>query len=334
MNIKLAILFFYLIALLVKVKGQDPQLTQFFSAPLYLAPSFAGSGLGSRAVLNFRDQWPSVPGAFITYMFSLDHNFYKYHSGVGLLFLRDQAGSGNLATTQVSLNYSYNIVLNRKINIRPALAVVFSQRSIDYTRLLFNDQLSFEHGITPTIESRFLRKKHYLDFNYSIVTFTRQYWFGMNLAHLLRPNQSLLNEGLSPVPTIFTVFGGGKWKKSPSSSFNKENILFSFLYKSQGKFDQLDLGVYWQNLPFVVGIWYRGLPLKQYAPGYFNHDAIAIMLGYSYDRIKVGYSYDFTVSKLAFKTAGSHELSVAYEFNQDQRLKKKLNKQMIPCPKF
>jgi type IX secretion system PorP/SprF family membrane protein len=333
MKLKLYILLIFSFISTTVAYPQDPQLTQFFSSPLYLAPSFAGTGLGSRAVLNFRDQWPAIPGAFVTYMFSLDHNFYRYRSGLGLLFLRDQAGSGHLATTQVSLNYSYNIVINRMINIRPAMAVVFAQRSIDYSRLLFNDQLSFEYGVTPTVESRLIDKRQYIDFVYSTVVFTRRYWGGINIVHLLQPDQSLLNEGLSPVPTELTVFGGGKWKRG-SSSFRKESILFSFLYKAQGKFDQLDLGVYWQNLPFVVGVWYRGLPVKHYAPGYFNHDAVAVMLGYGLDRFKIGYSYDFTVSRLAFKSAGSHEISIAYEFNQDQRLKKKQNKQMIPCPKF
>jgi len=226
MKLKLYILLIFSFITTTVAYPQDPQLTQFFSSPLYLAPSFAGTGLGSRAVLNFRDQWLAIPGAFVTYMFSLDHNFYRYRSGVGLLFLRDQAGSGHLATTQVSLNYSYNIVINRMINIRPAMAVVFAQRSIDYSRLLFNDQLSFEYGVTPTVESRLIEKRQYIDFVYSTVVFTRRYWGGVNIAHLLQPDQSLLNEGLSPVPTELTVFGGGKWKRG-SSLFRKESILFS-----------------------------------------------------------------------------------------------------------
>jgi type IX secretion system PorP/SprF family membrane protein len=324
-----------LLFIVVRANSQDAQMTQYFSSPLYLAPSFAGSSLGSRAVLNFRDQWPAIPGAFITYMFSLDHNFYKYHSGVGLLFLRDQAGSGRLALTQVSLNYSYNIVFSRFLNVRPALSVLFSQRSIDYSRLVFGDQISLDHGYTPTVEDRLLPSHQYLDFNFSTVALYKNFWGGFNLMHLLQPDQSLINEGISPVPTDFYLFGGGKFKAGPSSSaFKNKNILFSFLYKAQGKFDQLDMGVYWEDLPFVVGLWYRGLPVKQYAPAYPNHDAIVVVLGYANDKFKVGYSYDFTVSKLAFKSGGAHEISFAYEFNQNQRLKKSKKKQMIPCAKF
>ena len=41
-------------------KTQDPQFPQFYSSPLYLAPSFAGATDGGRVILNYRDQWPQL----------------------------------------------------------------------------------------------------------------------------------------------------------------------------------------------------------------------------------------------------------------------------------
>ncbi len=41
-------------------KTQDPQFSQFYSSPLYLAPSFAGATDGGRGILNYRDQWPQL----------------------------------------------------------------------------------------------------------------------------------------------------------------------------------------------------------------------------------------------------------------------------------
>jgi hypothetical protein len=46
----------------IKAFGQDPQFTQFYSNPLYQSPSFTGAVLGYRASLNYRDQWPKMPG--------------------------------------------------------------------------------------------------------------------------------------------------------------------------------------------------------------------------------------------------------------------------------
>ena len=49
------------------------------------------------------------------------------------------------------------------------------------------------------------------------------------------------------------------------------------------------------------------------------------------DNLKIGYSYDVTISKLANATAGSHELSFQINFNC--RPKKKTFK-TISCPSF
>ncbi|PLX04711.1 MAG: hypothetical protein C0594_08910, partial [Marinilabiliales bacterium] len=83
------------------LNAQDPQLTQFYAAPLYLGPSFAGSAAGSRVGVNFRDQWTSIPGSFITGIMSYDHYFHNLSSGLGVFGLYDQAGSGRMSTTSV-----------------------------------------------------------------------------------------------------------------------------------------------------------------------------------------------------------------------------------------
>ena len=67
------LILFLIVLLNLNSFGQDPQFSQFYANPMYLSPSFAGSTNGTRAVLNFRDQWPAIPGSFITYSASVDH---------------------------------------------------------------------------------------------------------------------------------------------------------------------------------------------------------------------------------------------------------------------
>src|SRR3989339_1466402 len=100
---------FYILILVVItgrsiVAGQDPMFTQFYAAPLYLAPSFAGGNGETRAILNVRDQWPKLPGDYMTYAFSLDHYLDKFSSGIGLLLFRDEAAGGLINTTNIGLN--------------------------------------------------------------------------------------------------------------------------------------------------------------------------------------------------------------------------------------
>lgn len=336
MKILKTILLFFLIISLKNSFGQDPQLTQYFSSPMYLAPSFAGSTNGTRAVLNFRDQWPGIPGAFITYLMSIDHNLYKYNSGIGLLLLRDQAGSGHLARTNIGVQYSYNIVINKNFSIRPGMYFYFSQRSLNFSKLVFNDQVKLGDNNLSSIETPTFKKTSFLDYTISAIGFTREYWGGFQISHLLKPNESIRQEAVSELPTTYYLMGGGKFNLSGNiGKMNEESLQCTFIYKSQQKFDQVDIGAYWYKRPLVVGLWYRGIPVfKHYARGYANNDALAVIIGYQADGWKVGYSYDFTISRLAMKSAGAHEISFIYEFNKNQKITEKTKKVIIPCSKF
>lgn len=55
--------------------AQDVQFSQFYNAPLYLNPALTGTSHSSRAILNYRNQWPTAGKPFITYAASFDHFF-------------------------------------------------------------------------------------------------------------------------------------------------------------------------------------------------------------------------------------------------------------------
>ena len=316
--------------------AQDPQFSQFYAATTYLCPSFAGSTDGSRAILNYRNQWPSIPGAFVTTALSLDHYFPKVKSGVGLIFMKDKAGSGNLRNTNFGVQYSYNLSINRSWSVRPALQVMYSQRSIDFNKLIFGDQLSFNGTSSSSIlEAPTAEKIGYIDFSTSALVFSDKFWCGIALDHLLEPNQSLTGSS-SVVPLKTSLFGGTKlFLKKSAGLYEEEYINLTFIYKHQEKFDQLDIGGYWFKKPLLLGLWYRGIPLvKSYKPEYINHDAFSLMAGLKYKQFVFGYSYDFTISRLRSSTGGAHEFSIIYEFNQDQHLVKKRKKIVVACPKI
>ncbi len=324
----------FLVFISLKSFGQDPQFSQFYANPVYLSPSFAGSTSGTRAVLNFRDQWPAIPGSFITYSASIDHYFPRYNSGVGLQVLRDQAGSGQLGLTTVAASYSYQIKFNRKWSVRPGLMLNYNIRSIDFDKLQFNDQMDIDGNSPSSIETPTLEKIQYPDAGFSFMAYNKLYWGGFMLDHIFNPNQSLI-DGVSRIPIKFRLFGGRKFIVANAKRYNEETIKVAFSYKAQGKFDQLDLGAYWNRDPFIFGLWYRGIPLfKDYAPGYINNDAFAILVGYKYKDLTFGYSYDVTISRIFSNTAGAHEISLIYLFNQNQKVRHKRKAVIIPCPKF
>lgn len=308
--------------------GQDPQFTQFYANKLYLAPSFAGAVQQDRISLTYRNQWPSLPGTFVSYAFSYDHFFANFNSGVGFLVLRDLAGSGKLSTTNFGVQYSYDIKINNWWHIRPGIHFLYMQTGLDFDKLLWNDQIS-AGGTTSTTEQRpGLETKGDVDFSSSVLAYSDKHWFGLSVDHMLKPKNSLYGNDFT-VPLKVSVFGGTQViRKGRLLSPIDESLSIAFLFKNQDKISQLDLGLYWFKSPLMLGVWYRGIPLiNKEKVG----DAVAFLAGYKIEDFSIGYSYDFTISRLLSSTGGAHEISLMYLFKTSRNKKKR---HMVPCPEF
>jgi len=314
--------------------SQDPQFSQFYSNYLYLAPSFAGLTEKNRVAFNYRNQWPDIKYGYQTYSASFDKFISKFNSGLGILVFQDVAGSGRLRTTSIGLQYSYDFSITKNWHARPGLHFNYTERGIDFERLLWNDQISASGNSPVSAELVPMEKANDIDFSTSLLTYSERFWFGVSVDHLLRPNQSLYfyegdDDNPAKVPIKYTMFGGVKFMR-PEHLLRPipTSIQLAFLYRQQEQFRQLDLGVYWYRSPLVAGIWYRGLPFYKEV---FNRDAFTMLVGIKTKSMNIGYSYDFTISRLVGNTGGSHELSVSYSF-KTKPIKHKIR--MVPCPEF
>ncbi len=319
-----------------KAFGQDPQFSQFYAAPTYLNPAFTGLTLQDRVVVNYRYQWPSIPGAFVSYNFSWDHYFDLARSGIGLIVSRDRAGSGALSYTSVHGLYAYEFQVARDKYIRAGTQFGMYKRQIDFNSLTFTDQLLRGGGGVSTSEVWLGAPKTFVDFGFGGLYYGRRTWFGAAIHHVNRPNQSILGNE-SALPFKYSAHGGFRTvvkKKSRGKQMADHSVVFAFNYKAQAKFDQFDVGFYYEPNPIVFGVWYRGIPaLKAYEPGYQNNDAVVFLFGIQLEKWKFGYTYDATISRLVSNTGGSHEISIIYEWaNPRKRLERR--RKPVPCAKF
>lgn len=330
----LAILFILLICWITQTNksfGQAYQFTQFYASPTFLNPAFAGASACQRLTTNYRTQWPSIPGGYRTYLLSFDHGIQKSNNGLGFLFSRDAAGSGNLRSLSFNGQYSYHLMISRTLMCAAGVEVGYSQRNYDFHKYLFGDQIAY--GTTTTVEQPQYDKFSYADLSSGALLYSERSWMGFSARHLNQPNQALVGND-SRLPVLYSVHGG---YVRPVARYGDKGkyysyITFAFNYRAEGKFDQLDIGGYYNLDPIVFGAWYRGIPLfKAYQAGYPNNDALALIVGTIIDRFKFGYSYDITISWLAGHTAGAHEISLTYQFC-DPKVNRR--KSAIPCPKF
>lgn len=312
-----------------EAKAQDPEFTQFYAAPIYTNPAFAGTAnCGGRIVLNYRNQWPSLPGTFRTFAGSYDQHFDAIGGGVGLMAMRDVAGDGLLTTTALSGIYSYQINVSRKFTMRAAIQATFQQRYIDFSRLRFADQIVARRGfVNETQENLPAETVSYPNFAAGMIGYTKNFYVGLAVHNLNEPNQSFYgnSDAGTTVPRRFTIHSGMVIPLEQSKRGAEPDLAISpnILVMMQEKFLQVNFGFYVNKGPLVAGLWFR-----QTSP---NSDAMLVLLGFRHNQFKFGYSYDVTVSSARAAAPGSHEISAAIEWCSKKRPKRY---RKLTCPDF
>jgi type IX secretion system PorP/SprF family membrane protein len=225
----------------------------------------------------------------------------------------------------VSGIYSYQQPISRKFSIKAGLQASYFQKTLDWSQLTFGDMIDPRKGfIYSTADQQRGGAVKAVDFSAGILGFSDVVYGGFAVHHLNEPNESLI-VGTSRLPMKYTVHAGAvipikqKYKDSSTLSPN-------ILYRRQGEFQQLNLGMYITKGPIVAGVWFRGMLFGQR-----YSDSFIATLGLQNDNIRVGYSYDITVSRLTNATAGAHEISMAMQLECKP---KKKRFRTINCPSF
>ena len=106
---------------------------------------------------------------------------------------------------------------------------------------------------------------------------------------------------MSYVPHYYTIVGSD----IDMGSFTLEPAILAKYGLLQGSYrPQVDL-----NITALFANTFRGgIAYRQWA----NSDAISVLLGYQKDNIKIGYSYDITVSNIQKVSNGTHEIFIRY----------------------
>jgi type IX secretion system PorP/SprF family membrane protein len=262
----------------------------------------------------------------MTYSFSYDHYFSKFNSGFGILGYKDAAGSGELGTFSLGVQYSYNFKITPTIYARPGLHFSFRETGVAWDKLIFIDDITHSDPSVPSTGPEPVDNTRDVDLALSTLVYSNRVWGGVTVDHLLMPNVSLYaDKHRVPVKTSF--FGGVELvRKSKLLKPDEETMTLAFLFKNQGPYNQLDLGVYWFKNPFVLGLWYRGIPPFNSQRG----DAFIILGGYKTKNFNIGLSYDVTISNLIGQAVGSLEASMSVKFAIPRRSKKG----EVPCPEF
>ncbi|PKR79926.1 hypothetical protein CW751_12650 [Brumimicrobium salinarum] len=319
---KKLLLFVFSVLLLSEVYAQDPQFSQFYANPIYLNPAFAGSHGCPRFAVNYRNQWPALSGTFVTYSASYDQYLKSISGGIGVIATHDQQGKGTINHTTLSLIYNYHLKVNRKFTMMFAGKATWNQKFLDWDKLTFGDMIDPRRGfIYGTNDVPRGGSRGFFDASAGMVGFTENFFFGVSGHHLNMPNESMINGDDSPMPIRITGHMGAKIGLGGKSQYSNEtSIMPNLIYQYQQGFMELMLGTYVKYGAFTAGAWFR------------SKDAFILSLGVNTGTIKVGYSYDVTVSKLNNGVSGgSHEVSLGFDLNCKTR---QPSFRTVSCPSF
>jgi len=314
--------------LILVAQAQDPLFTQFYAAPLQINPAFAGVTNSPRVTLNYRSQWGQISGGYETYAAAFEQSVEKLNSGFGIMLLADDAMNGVYKTNRLSGVYGYRVKVKDNFFIKFGVEAGFIRTSLDWNRLQFGDQLDPINGAQDPQGNPILSEeqqpaslnKTVADIGAGILIYTDKFYGGVAIKHLNNPDESLLglNKNVyAGLPTRITVHGGveievKKGNNRKAATFISPNVLFA----RQADFMQVNVGAYSGFGKFFGGLWYRHTTKSP--------DAVMLLGGFREGALRIGYSYDFTMSELASANpGGTHEISLTINFDDSREAQRR-----------
>jgi len=332
---KVCFLFIFLSLTISNSLGQDAHYSQFYANPLYLNPAFAGTINCPRISLNFRDQWPAIPKNFITFSASYDQHVNEIHGGVGVLLAADIEGGGILQTYSAGAMYNFRLQVTHDFNLQFALQGNYLFTSLNWDKLQFATDFINPSALPEPLDDLY-EKRSQFDAAVGMVGYTPYLYFGLAVHHLLPLRMSSFRHTSDQWKLKWTAHVGGKitisQKVRNEVKFGDIFLYPNLVFISQGKFHYLHEGFYFSFYPFTIGAWLRH--------NFKNLDAFIISCGIEYKIFRIGYSYDFNLTKLE-RTGGAHEISLQFTIpcNNNDKIYKTPQRRSsrfspIACPRF
>ncbi len=318
------------------VKAQDPHFSQFFASPLTLNPAFTGKFDGTwRLAANHRDQWPSIPKAYVTTSASFDFPILRKSIpeddvfGVGLSGVTDASANNQLKLNYGSLSLSYHKAIDEDgyNTIGAGFQGTYSSMSLDVSKLTFESMLT-QNGFTDLSRREVLtngNNQSYFDVNAGLLfsgstNGQNNYYIGASMYHINRPKVSFKDKNWYMSGRV-TIHAGGTFYLSDVVSLST-----SAIHQIQNKASETTLGA-------AVGLNANSdmdNPTNVYLGSWIRfNDAIIPYIGLEFAGMRIGASYDVNISSLKAATGnrGGSEISLIY-------IKRPAESKGIPCPRF
>jgi type IX secretion system PorP/SprF family membrane protein len=279
---------------------QDPMYTQYFFNTQTINPAYAGSweSLGFMALA--RHQWIGFDNAPRTYTFSMQSPMRNERVALGLNVISDNI----FKEKRFGLwgDYSYKVDFDESTSLRMGMKAGFTNYSnnlLDYSLVDENDPL-----FQSDLENKFIP-----NFGAGLFLTNPWYFVGFSVPKLLHNDITEENPNNFSVQAEFRHFylqGGMIFNLNEFVKF-KPTFMTKALKGVPPQFD------FTANFLLMEKFW-LGAMLR-------TGDAYGFIAQWIFDKdLRIGYSYDFSTTKLQNYHSGSHEIMISYEMRRLKEL--------------
>ncbi|MCX7986170.1 MAG: type IX secretion system membrane protein PorP/SprF [Bacteroidales bacterium] len=279
-----------LMMLQVSVIAQNtPQFSlRYYDIQIY-NPAIVGSTVYDQFMLHHRTQWLGFDGRPTTNIISYSGTIMQ-NSGIGGYVYFDKAGP-----TQhygANLNYAYHIVFP-KFNVSLGLSSTISQYRFQ------TDQLLAPNPNDPVIAGKFVKSSLMPDASAGVYMYNRKFYAGLSINQLIQSRLKQASKlNVEQGQRVYCMGGYNVFINQDIELIPNATII---AISSEP----------WQ---FESGV--RALISDKFIAGlnYRLNDALIAMAGFKYTNWLFAYSYDITLSLVRKYSSGSHEIILAYQF--------------------
>lgn len=338
-----------------KAGAQDPSFSQFYAHRIYLNPALTGLDPGLSVSAISRMQWLRADRGFRTYGAAIELQEPYLRSGFGLSFMHNAEGIGNLATTDIGFNYAYTIP-GEKNNVHFGFATRWVQKSLDWSRFIFSDQLDPVMGnVHNSAATPGLERISFFDIDFGVVwRFDHRFALSRGTG---RDSRTMIGLSVHHLPGLF---GSPQVKESfqnletvvpPRITFHMGTIIPTMILRGTGKalsispnfkfdiqgenpvnFGQslkvFTLGAYLLYEGFYLGALYQDR--MPFPSGIKHTNSFILALGgymggnrpgrQEEQRFFLGFSVDINTTGLGVAGGNAYELALRYNFGGDVSL--------------
>lgn len=272
---------------------QEAHYTHFMNNKLAINPAYAGSKDVASISALYRMQWVGMEEAPQTQTLYAHMPMFKDRVGLGVGLIHDTHGVTK--DWRGSVSYAYRIRVGDKGKLSLGLNGSIHAQEVNWTLLRSNDQ--GDNALPQQDKSKYLP-----NFGAGVYYYSNRFYAGVSIPNLLKNNLSFTSTATGVTkPTeirhfymMAGVIFGNKVKVKPG-------ILLKYVENAPFDFDA-NVSVLFAE-KFWVGATYR------------LQDAVAGLVGYQLgDQLRLGVSYDYTISELRNYNNGSFEVLAEYLF--------------------